>query len=171
MPAELQDPAHAQAKAELPILDQCLQSQHRFAVLAPGPRSIVTRACRTVVPRPTRTVAVVHPQAVLAQVLSAHRSKLPTMAVATPLVAIHLVTKLLALLRPTQHTHVLAALWALLTAVHQAVVAAMLVAPWRFNSHQAQTVTLVAKDSSSSAAADPKARTTATALKAGAASS
>lgn len=171
MPAELQDQAHAPAKAELPILDQCLQSQHRFAVLAPGPRSMVTHASHTAVPRPTRTVTVVHPQAVLAQVLSARRSKLPTMAVATPLVAIHLATKLLAPLRPTQHTHVLAALWALLTAVHQAAVAEMPVALWRFNSLQARTVTLVAKDSSSSAAADLKARTTATALKAGAASS
>lgn len=152
------------------MLDQYLQSQHHFAVLAPGHLSAAIHASHMVVPRPTRIVVVVHRQAVRVQVLSALRSKLPTMAVDTLLAATPLATKLLAPLLLTQHTPALAALWVLLTAVHQAVVAAMLVAPWHFNSHQVRTATVL-KDSSSNVAADPKALTTATALKDGAASS
>lgn len=140
--------------------------QHLFAAPALGLLSLVILARQ--VAEQHRQTPTAHLQVVRVPTPRARSSKLQTTVAVTLLVATHLVTKpsLHVQPRPTQHTPVPAALWALLTAVLQAVAAEMLAARWHCSLLPLET--LMPEDNSDPA--DRRAPTMLMAPKAGAAS-
>jgi hypothetical protein len=143
-----------------------LQYQRLFAAPALDLLSLVILAKQ--VAEQHRLTPTAHQPVVRVPTPQARLNRLQTTVAVTLLAATHLVTKprFHVQLRQTQHTPVLAALWALLTAVLRAVVAEMLAARWHCNLLPLETP--MPEDNSDPV--DRKAPTTLMAPKAGAAS-